>query len=69
MPQTAGWNSVQAVQKGQAEAVDGIFLFADAPVEHFETPLPTPPDDRILGREELSDLAPAIIARQAGAAA
>jgi NADH-quinone oxidoreductase subunit G len=61
-----GWNSVQAVQKHPIEATDapGIFIFADAPGPNFEMPASNSPDPRILGAEELSDLAPAIIARR-----
>jgi NADH-quinone oxidoreductase subunit G len=62
MSSTPGWNSVQAVQKLPTVSAD-VFLFTDAPVTSFEIPA-TMPDHRILGHEELSDLAPAIIARR-----
>ena len=61
-----GWNSVQAVQKLAAEHDDagGIFLFQDFPTGKFTVPADTQPDDRNLGTEELSSLAPAMIAHQ-----
>jgi NADH-quinone oxidoreductase subunit G len=62
MATTPGWNSVQAAQKLPATN-DDIFLFTDSPVTSFQVPAPMP-DHRILGQEELSDLAPAIIARR-----
>jgi NADH-quinone oxidoreductase subunit G len=61
-----GWNSVQAVLKRPAAAPDG-FIFANMP--ETTTPFPRippgPADDRILGTEEMSAYAPAIIARGA----
>jgi NADH-quinone oxidoreductase subunit G len=62
MASVPGWNSVQAVQKFSAPSAD-VFLFSDAPVTSFEVPAAMQ-DRRILGHEELSDLAPAMIARR-----
>ena len=61
-----GWNSVQAVFNMPADRRDpgGIFLFRDCTIEKFVVPFSTQPDQRKLGIEELSSLAPAIIARQ-----
>jgi NADH-quinone oxidoreductase subunit G len=63
MASTPGWNSVQATQKFFSPPGADVFLFTDTPFTAFEVP-PAMPDHRILGREELSDLAPAIIARR-----
>jgi NADH-quinone oxidoreductase subunit G len=59
-----GWNSVQAVNKVAPGGQD-VFLFEEsvAEVGQFETPPPAPPANRVLGEEELSNYAPAIIAR------
>jgi len=59
-----GWNSGQAINK-QALAVEEVFLFEPSrpPLKRFECPT-APPDDRDLGAEELSNYAPAIIARR-----
>jgi NADH-quinone oxidoreductase subunit G len=61
-----GWNSVQAVQRFPAAEADTaeVFLFSDSPGEDFEVPAGRGVDLRTLGREEMSDLSPAIIARR-----
>jgi NADH-quinone oxidoreductase subunit G len=68
-PWLPGWNSLQAGHRTENRAAghDAIFLFQDSPCEAFAMPTRTEPADRPLGREALSSLAPAIIARsQAG---
>jgi NADH-quinone oxidoreductase subunit G len=60
-----GWNSNQAINKSQQNAPD-IFLFTPPPgAPNFPIP-PTPWRTPPIRPEELSSLAPAIIARNGG---
>jgi NADH-quinone oxidoreductase subunit G len=67
LPWAPGWNSVQITQLLDNSAASETFLFEDRPGS-IEVVDETPPDDRVLGVEELSGFSPAIIARQQGAA-
>jgi NADH-quinone oxidoreductase subunit G len=64
MPWEPGWNSVQVTQRISEPHAPDIFLFEDRETEDVAVPEVTPPDDRLLGIEELSQLSPAIIAYQ-----
>jgi len=62
----AGWNSGQAVNKLQCTADADVFVFATPPADgpNFAVPAGRPPARPAVLMEELSALAPAIIARR-----